>query len=126
MACLANPLAEDEVICAVDPVEKKGYRHKATGLGVAPAPEDGTPIPLSIQLADGSLWRLRSGGAASTNVEGQIPTYWCDGVGCTDGEALWGDAMTVNDSTGVPMAGRGTADEAPQGVDVAKAWFVGP
>lgn len=125
LACLANPLAADEVICITDPIAHEGYRRK-TGEAF---PEPGAAeqmLPLSVELTDGSLWSLRSGGAATASPDGLVPFYWCES-GC-EGDALWGPAGEEAIDTSAPgwttrrAAENGTEDTYE--VEIARVWFV--
>lgn len=125
LACLANPLAADEVICITDPIAHEGYRRKVAGA----LPDLGTAeqmLPLTVELTDGSLWSLRSGGAAVSSPDGLVPFYWCES-GC-EGDALWGPAGEEAIDTSAPSwttrraTENGTEDTYE--VEIARVWFV--
>lgn len=126
VACLPNPLAEDEVICAYDPVAQTGFRHKVSDFTDG---EPHGPEPLTVELEDGSIWTVRSGGAGPSNEydEELVAYYYCSS-GCDESDVLWG----VPDSTAFDTSGeawtvtRATAEEEPRTENVARAWFIGP
>lgn len=125
LACLANPLAGDELICITDPVSHQGYRRMLDGTLTDLGPAE-QMLPLSVELTDGSLWSLRSGGAANASPDGLVPFYWCQS-GC-EGDALWGPAGEEAIDSAAPVwtirraAENGT--EETYEVEIARVWFV--
>lgn len=126
LACTPNPLAEDEVVCVLDPVQHTGYRRTVETPLPEPAPADQL-LPLTIELADGSRWSARSGGAATESPDGLVPFYWCES-GC-EGEALWGpsggEAIDTSDEEWTIRRAAENGTETTYEVQIGAVWLVG-
>lgn len=123
VGCLDNPLADDEVICVTDPIAQTGYRDK---VGERPSGERTQFIPLTVQLADGGVFRMRAGGAGAENPDGLVTFYYCQDR--CEGAALWGVAGEdgVNNDTDAWTALIAPEDgsESAQEVPVTRAWML--
>lgn len=126
LACLANPLADDEVICVTDAINHRGYRRTVEG-EVGTDIFDGPRLPLAITLTDGSTWRARSGGAARETPDGFVPFYYCE-TGCEDSAALYGpasgDPLDRSDDQWAIRFGADNGQETTTWVDVDAVYFV--
>lgn len=125
VACLANPLAEDEVICVTDPADRAGYRHKVAG--ELPNEPSEQFLPLMVQLEDGSTWALRGGGTGAETPDGYVTFYHCH-TGCDDDQALfapaYGDGVEHDDPVWLARISDAAGTEETEQVPVARAWFL--
>lgn len=146
-----SPSAAGLHACWRDPVPPAGTQHlvclrsavDTTVVVVEPlklaesTPHPGNPRPLTIELADGSIWNARNGGAAGYTAEGFVVSYLC-ATGCEPYRAK--NLVVVSPVTpGVDefvkeagewrahLAQTGTAPTgypAPTLIPITRAWFI--
>lgn len=123
VACLDNPLADDEVICVTDPIAQEGYRHK---VGERPTDEPTQFVPLAVQVSDGGIFRMRSGGAGVEDPDGLVEFFFCH-ENC-DGTSLWGvageDGVNHDTDAWTALLGPEDGSQSAAEVPVLRAWML--
>lgn len=123
VGCLDNPLAVDEVICVTDPIAQEGYRHK---VGERPTGERTQFIPLAVQVADGGVFRMRSGGAGAEDPDGLVEFFFCHDR--CDGTSLWGvageDGVNHDTEAWTALLGPEDGSQSAHEVPVTRAWML--
>ena len=138
-ACWA-PRPDGHLVCAADAWDRRLFRVPAANLRpVAHAPA--RPVPLGLELVDGTRWFLRQGGAWGGRADGLTAVYGCMspcaalhggiGPGSTTWVLLAASAASAVDRGAATWTVRlglvGNPDvsyPAPARVPVRRAWFV--
>lgn len=125
VACWSDPDKSSSVLCLAGPWDKSLNRFSASGLK-AGTPAASDPMPVALELADGSRCFAHTGAAAAP--EGFGPGWDCQGGGVGQvllpaGDPEW--YSSDDNDTWYVKANTGT--DAPQDLAVTKAyWMSGP
>lgn len=91
-ACWRHPTKTNSTLCLGDPWGAKVTERTTTGLPAVLPPPTTDVMPFGVELADGSRWWKRMGGAWDPTPEGTFAAYGCVvDSGCSMHEALAGD-----------------------------------
>ncbi|GAA1230658.1 hypothetical protein GCM10009657_02700 [Oryzihumus leptocrescens] len=139
VACWA-PRADGHLVCAADAWDRRLFRIPAANLRpVTHAPA--RPVPLGLELVDGTRWSLRTGGAWGGRADGLTGAYGCVSScaalhgGSGPGTTTWvllapsgASAVDMDAPTWTVRRGLvGNPDvryPAPTPVPVRRAWFI--
>lgn len=131
-ACFAA--GEESLLCLYSAMDETLYLYEATGIAAeTPVPDE--PLPLNVELADGTIWDLRQGGSWNFTPEGTTGMYDCHEGSCPDDAGLTlvqVDGQPVFNESGdvwtAHQAESGTDPAtlpAPTTVEVVRVWFIG-
>jgi hypothetical protein len=129
-ACWADPSRSSTVLCLNHGWDTTLRRIHVTGLHATPKVAD--PQPLGVELADGSRWMLRIGGAWDA-----VPDSYTGSYSCTDKCDLHPNRVLVSDTTGTfntsqpqwtaLIAQHGSTSATlppPTNAAVARVWYI--
>lgn len=130
-ACWKDLQNVEHVLCLATPWETTLRRAPVAGSGVSDMTQ--APVPLGVELVDGSRWALRLGGAWGNYGKNTVGTYWPLNAKAGDTNVLLkrdGEPEFLK-ATGTWSVLRGpdvgsnfeARDEAKR-IEVAKVWFV--
>lgn len=127
-ACWRSPLPADAgaaLYCLTNPWTPELVRRPATQIpATTPKPEH--PVPVGVELADGSRWAYYGGGGWSGYPQGYEPVYECVS-GCRKSEALGhlkGEAVVNQVDPTWSMVRMNAGSKEPTPVALTKAWFI--